>query len=79
MMRTLRDEKELLRRHQPQAVRRHQGGLEAARRKTAPRKVDLYDVFCAVLYVLRTACPWRALPADLPKWPTVHSYWKPGQ
>ena len=23
--------------------------LESARKKTAPRKVDLYDVFCAVL------------------------------
>jgi len=49
--------------------------LEAVHRKTAPRKVDSCGVFCAVLYVLRTACPWwRALPADLPKWPTVHSY-----
>jgi hypothetical protein len=26
--------------------------LESARKKTAPRKVDLYDVFCAVLYLL---------------------------
>lgn len=25
--------------------------LESARRKTAPRKVDLYEVFCAVLYL----------------------------
>lgn len=30
--------------------------LESARKKTAPRKVDLYDVFCAVLYLLRTGC-----------------------
>lgn len=30
--------------------------LESARRKTAPRKVDLYEVFCAVLYRLRTGC-----------------------
>ena len=28
--------------------------LEAARRKTRPRKHDLYDVFCAVLYFLHT-------------------------
>ena len=25
--------------------------LEEARKKTRPRKTDLYDVFCAVLYV----------------------------
>jgi len=48
--------------------------LESARKKTAPRKVDLYDVFCAVLYLLRTGCQWRALPSDFPKWRTVHSY-----
>jgi len=46
--------------------------LESARRKTAP--VDLYEVFCAVLYLLRTACQWRALPGDYPKWRTVHAY-----
>jgi len=49
--------------------------LERARKKTAPRKVELYDVFCAVLYLLRTGFPWRALPGDFPKWRTVHSYW----
>lgn len=48
--------------------------LESAHRKTAPRKVELYEVFCAVLYLLRTGCQWRALPSDFPKWRTVHSY-----
>lgn len=48
--------------------------LESARKKTAPRKVDLYDVFCGVLYLLRTGCQWRALPRDFPKWRTVHAY-----
>ena len=48
--------------------------LESARRKTKPRTVDLYEVFCAVLYLLRTGCHWRALPSDFPKWRTVHSY-----
>lgn len=33
---------------------------ESARKKTAPWKVDLYDAFCAVLYLLRTGCQWRA-------------------
>jgi transposase len=48
--------------------------LEQARRKTKPRMVDLYEVWCAVLYLLRTGCQWRALPSDFPKWRTVHSY-----
>jgi transposase len=50
--------------------------LESARKKTAPRQVDLYDVFCGVLYLLRTGCQWRALPSDFPKWRTVHAYFQ---
>jgi transposase len=48
--------------------------LEQARKRTKPRTVDLYEVWCAVLYLLRTGCQWRALPSDFPKWRTVHSY-----
>ena len=48
--------------------------LESVRKRTAPRQVDLYDVFCAILYLQRTGCSWRALPGDFPKWRTVHSY-----
>ncbi|MEJ7866987.1 IS5/IS1182 family transposase, partial [Xanthomonas oryzae pv. oryzae] len=48
--------------------------LEQARKRTKPVTVDMYEVWCAVLYLLRTGCPWRALPSDFPKWRTVHSY-----
>jgi transposase len=48
--------------------------LESARKKTCPRRVELYEVFCAVLYLLKSGCQWRALPGDFPKWRTVHSY-----
>lgn len=50
--------------------------LESARQKTRPRTVDLYDVFCGVLYLLKTGCQWRALPHEYPKWRTVHSYFE---
>lgn len=33
--------------------------LENFRKRTKPRKYDLYEVFCAVLYVLKTGCQWR--------------------
>ena len=48
--------------------------LEGVRKQTKPRTVDLYEVFCAVLYLLKSGCQWRMLPTEYPKWPTVHSY-----
>jgi len=50
------------------------GMLEAARRKTRPRKHDLYDVFCAILYFLNTGSTWRNMPPGFPPWRTVHEY-----
>jgi transposase len=50
--------------------------LEKARKKTKPRTLDLYDVFCGVLYVLKSGCQWRMLPSDFPKWRSVHSYFE---
>jgi len=50
------------------------GMLEAARRKTRPRKHDLYDVFCAVLFLLETRGAWRSMPPEFPPWRTVHEY-----
>ncbi len=40
--------------------------LEGAKKKTRPRKYDLYDIFCAVLYILKEGCTWRAIPHDYP-------------
>ncbi|MBF6651267.1 IS5 family transposase [Methylobacter sp. BlB1] len=48
--------------------------LDNARKKTRPRTVDLYEVFCAILYLLKSGCQWRMLPSDFPKWRTVHHY-----
>lgn len=50
--------------------------LESARKTTKPRTIDLYDVFCAVLYLLKSGCQWRMIPNDFPKWRTVHSYFQ---
>ena len=48
--------------------------LEGVRKVTKPRRVDLHEVFNAVLYVLKSGCQWRMLPEGFPKWRTVHSY-----
>ena len=49
--------------------------LRSVRRSTKPITQDLREVFCAVLYLLRTGCQWRYLPPEFPKWSTVYAYW----
>ena len=36
--------------------------MPAVKRLGRPRKVDLRGVVEGLLYILRTACPWRLLP-----------------
>lgn len=48
--------------------------LESSRKRTRPRTIDLYDVFCGILYILKSGCQWRMLPVDYPKWRTCHHY-----
>jgi hypothetical protein len=49
--------------------------LESAKRRTCPRKVDLYDVFCAILYLLKGGITWRNIPHDFPKKGIVRYYY----
>jgi len=48
--------------------------LDSGQIRTKPRRVDQYDIFCALLYVLKSGCQWRMLPSDFPKWQLVHYY-----
>lgn len=42
-------------------------------REDAPqREYDLREVFNGVRYVVRTGCPWKLLPHDLPPWAVVY-------
>jgi len=50
--------------------------LDQSKKKTKPRVVDLYKVFCAILYVLTSGCQWRMLPKDYPKWQVVYKYFR---
>ena len=38
--------------------------------------MDTREVVNCILYVLRTGCPWRMLPHDLPAWQTVYKYFR---
>ena len=44
---------------------------QGGRRK---KKVSIYAVMNAILYVLCQGCTWRALPGDFPAWSTVYGY-----
>ena len=49
--------------------------LSAAKKSTHPRIYDLYDIFCAILYLLKESCSWRAIPHDFPKWENVRYHY----
>jgi transposase len=72
-------EADMSRKHYPSDISREQFEkiremLEGSRRKTRPRRVDTYDVFCAILYLLKNAVVWRALPGEFPSVSTVRYY-----
>ena len=39
-----------------------------------PEKHPRREIVNAILYLVRSSCPWRYLPADLPPWQTVYWY-----
>lgn len=39
-----------------------------------PLKYARREILNAILYLVRTGCPWRFLPADLPPWRIVYHY-----
>lgn len=49
--------------------------LEKAKKKTHPSKYDIYDIFCAILYLLKEGCTWRAIPHDYPNWQNVRYHY----
>jgi len=46
--------------------------LALMKEEAAQREYTSRSVFNAVRYLVRTGCPWRDLPNDLPPWYTVH-------
>lgn len=50
--------------------------LLSARKSTKPSRLELYDVFCGVLYVLKSGCQWRMIPSDFPDWQSIYYYFR---
>ncbi len=49
--------------------------LESAKKTTKPRDIDLYDIFCAILYLIKGGIQWRMIPSDFPKRGIVRYYY----
>jgi len=49
--------------------------LEQVKTKTKPREIDLYSVFCALLYIIKGGIQWSMLPSDFPKKSIVRYYY----
>jgi transposase len=41
-----------------------------------PPHIERREIMNAILYILRSGCPWRLLPHEFPKWQTVYSYFR---
>ncbi|MDR1754110.1 MAG: transposase [Eubacterium sp.] len=62
-----------VKREQFKVIKHH---FERAKKVTHPRTIDLYDIFCAILYILREGCRWRSLPHDFPKWQNCYKHYR---
>ena len=49
--------------------------LENAKKTTKPREIDLYSVYCAILYLNKSGCQWDMIPSDFPKRGIVRYYY----
>jgi transposase len=49
--------------------------MERAKKETKPRTIDLYEIICAILYLLKNGCSWRNIPHDYPNWKIVYYYY----
>ena len=41
-----------------------------------PGKYDKREIVNAILFHVKTGCPWRSLPSDLPPWKIAHHYYR---
>src|SRR5918995_817882 len=48
--------------------------LPGPKRGGRPRTTALREILNAILYLLRSGCPWRMLPKDFPPKSTVYGY-----
>lgn len=51
--------------------------IPAAKPGGRPQEIARREIVNGIVYVLRSGCPWRMIPHDLPNWGTVPlSFWE---
>jgi len=50
--------------------------VEGYKKTTHPRDYDLYDILCAILYLVKEGISWRAMPHDFPEWNSVYYHFR---
>jgi putative transposase len=48
--------------------------LPAANSTGRPRAWPMREIINGIFYVMRSGCPWRLLPSDLPRWGTIYRW-----
>ena len=48
--------------------------LPPPQKRGRPPKWEMRQIINAIFYFVKTGCPWRMLPADMPPWQTVYNY-----
>jgi putative transposase len=48
--------------------------LPPVHRMGRPRVWPMREIVNAIFYVMRSGCPWRLLPSDLPPWETIYRW-----
>ena len=48
--------------------------LPAAKSTGRPRVWPMREIINGIFYVMRSGCPWRLLPSDLPPWNTIYRW-----
>jgi len=48
--------------------------LPGAKSTGRPRAWPMREIINGIFYVMRSGCPWRLLPSDLPPWSTVYRW-----
>ena len=50
--------------------------LPPPKRRGRPRVHSMREIVKGIFYVLRSGCPWRLVPSDLPPWSTLWRWFR---